>query len=92
LLSAPPVALVSARLKPVGASLNVNVTLPVGFARFTSVLSIETATVGVTLSTVNGVVLPLAPGLPFPSCQLPAVTATAALPMSVLAAPVNVAV
>jgi hypothetical protein len=61
-------------------------------ATFTSVLLIDTAAVGVTVSTVKLAVLPPAPALPFPSCQEPAVTLTVALLMSVLAAPVKVAV
>ena len=69
--SVPPVAVVSARVNEVGASPNVNVTGAVLRARFTSVLSIATATVGVTVSTVKAV-LPPVPGLPLPSCQLPA--------------------
>ena len=47
---------------------------------------------GVTVSTVKAAVLPPAPALPFPSCQEPAVTLTDAVLMSVLAAPVKVAV
>jgi hypothetical protein len=42
----PPTALVSPRTKETGASLNVNVTVPVPLATFTSVLSIDTETVG----------------------------------------------
>ena len=83
----PPTALVSARVNEVGASLNANVTVPVPLATFTSVLLIDTATVGVTVSTVKAAVLPPAPALPLPSCQVPAVTLTDAVLMSVLAAP-----
>ena len=44
------------------------------------------------VSTVKLPVVPAAPGLPLFSCQLPAITPTEALLMSVLAAPVKVAV
>ena len=92
LLSEPPPALVSASPNVIGASLNVNVTVAVGWATFTSVLLIDTATVGVTVSTVKLGVLPPLPGLLLTSDQLLAVTPTWAVLISVLAAAVNSAV
>ena len=44
----PPVAVTSARVKAIGASLKTKLTVAVGLATFTSRLSIETVTVGVT--------------------------------------------
>ena len=63
-------------------------------ARLTSLLATVTATtVGVTVSTVKAVLVAPVPGLlPLSSCQLPAVTLTAALLMSVPAVAVKVAV
>src|ERR1700689_513064 len=58
---------------------------PAAASRFTI------GTVGVTVSTVK-LALPPVPALPLISCQLPAATLTDAALVSVLAAPVNVAV
>src|SRR5262249_53937812 len=58
LLRVPPTAVVSAKVNAVGASLKVKVTVPVACARLMKVLSIATATVGTTVSIVNGVELP----------------------------------
>jgi hypothetical protein len=55
---------VSAKVNETGASPNVNFTVPVPSAAFTSVLSIDTETVGVTVSTVKVAVLPPMPALP----------------------------
>ena len=47
LLSVPPTALVSSKVKPSGGgALKVNVTVAVPWARFRSVLSIDTVTGG----------------------------------------------
>ena len=83
--------LVSARLKSVGASLKLKVIVAVLCARLTSVLLVVTVTVGVTVSTTKVPVLPPVPGLPLASCQVLSTT-TEALPMSVPALPVKVAV
>jgi hypothetical protein len=64
LVSVPPTALVSAKVNAVGASLKVNVTVPVVCAWLMNVLSIDTETVGVTVSTVKAAVLSPAPALP----------------------------
>ena len=92
LLSTPPVAVVSPSTKLVGASLKAKLTVAVGAATLTSLLLIETATVGVTVSTTIFVVEPPVPGLPLASDQLAPVTLTEPLLMSVPALAVKVAV
>ena len=49
----PPTALVAVSENAAGASLNTNVTVPVSLATFTSVLSIDSDTVGVTGGAVS---------------------------------------
>ena len=51
----------SAKVNAVGASLKVNVTVPVVCAWLMKVLSIDSETVGVSVSTVKAAVLPPAP-------------------------------
>ena len=80
--STPPVAEVLVRVKSVGASLKVKWTVEVLAATLTSWLSIVTATVGVTVSTVKLPVAPAVPALPLFSCQLVS-TETSAVLMSV---------
>jgi hypothetical protein len=53
--SVPPVAVTSDRVKAIGASLKTKLTVAVGLATFTSRLSIETVTVGVTTSASAGI-------------------------------------
>ena len=88
--SVPPLVVMLAAVKSVGASLKLKVTSAVLAARLTSLWSIVTAAVGVTVSTVK-LVLAAVPGLPLSSCQLLS-TLTAALLMSVPDAAVKVAV
>jgi hypothetical protein len=53
--SDPPTAVVSAKVNAVGASLKVKVTVPMLCALLMKGLSIDTATVGTIVSTVNAV-------------------------------------
>ena len=69
--SVPPVAVVSAKVNEVGASLKLKVIVAVLWATVTSVLLVATATVGVTVSTMKAVLVAPVPGLPLSSCQLP---------------------
>ena len=91
LLSVPPTAEVLPRVKSVGASLKVNVTVAVLAARLTSLLSTATAAVGVTVSTTKAVLVAPVPRLPLSSCQVLS-TLTEPLAMSVPALAVKVAV
>jgi hypothetical protein len=96
-LSEPPVAVVSASretsdVRSAGASLNANVTVAVVWARSRLARSIETATAGVTVSTVNGAVLPPNPAMSPGPCQLPAIIVTVASAMSMPGDAVKVAV
>jgi hypothetical protein len=59
LLSVPSTALTSFNEKSVGGLLNVNVTSALGWAMLRTALSMDTLTVGTTVSTVKGAVLPL---------------------------------
>ena len=89
----PPVAVVSARLNEVGASLKVKLIVAVPWARLTSVLLVVTATrrgdgVDHEIAGAGGAGARIAVGL----VQLPAVTLTDPLLMSVSALAVKVAV
>ena len=91
MLSVPPTAEVLPRVKSVGASLKLKVTVAVLAATLTSLLLTATEAVGVTVSTVKGELLAPLPALPLSSCQALS-TLTLALEMSVPGAPVKVAV
>ena len=65
----PTAAEVLARVKSVGASLNVKVTVAVLAARLTSLLLTSTEAVGVTVSTAKRALVAPVPGLPLASCQ-----------------------
>ena len=85
--------MVSASLKSLVASLKVKVTSAVLAARLTSLLPTVTPTLGVTVSTTKAVLVKPVPGLlPVASCQVPAVTLTEPLLMSVAGLAVKVAV
>jgi len=62
-LSVPPTAVVSARVKPTGASLKVKVTVDTLSVLFRVVSTMSTMTLGATVS-MGTVSLPLVPGLP----------------------------
>ena len=76
LLSVPSAVVMSAAVKLVGASLKAKLMVAEPSLTLTSeLLLIETATVGVTVSTVK-LVEPPDPALPLFSCQLAPVTLT----------------
>ena len=91
MLSEPPMAEVLPRVKSVGASLKLKVTVAVLAATLTSLLLTATEAVGVTVSTTKAPLLEPVPALPLFSCQELS-TLTEAVEMSVPAAPVKVAV
>ena len=91
LLSEPPTAEVLPRVKSVGASLKLKVTVAVLAATLTSLLLTATEAVGVTVSTTKDELVAPVPALPLSSCQELS-TLTEAVEMSVPAAPVKVAV
>jgi len=59
----PPTAVVSARVKPTGASLKVKVTVDTLSVLFRLVSTMSTTTLGATVS-IGTVSLPLVPGFP----------------------------
>jgi hypothetical protein len=91
LLNVPPAAEALARVKSVGASLKVKVTVAVGLVVLTSLLLTARVAVGVTVSTTKAALLAALPVLPFASCQLESML-TEPFEISVPALAVKVAV